>query len=69
MAEYITPNGKTIVTYLEPETALLRIKFTSGGELPLELSGMFTSSVIANKVIEGYLAKLPNTPKKVTKDK
>lgn len=68
VAEYTTPNGKVIATYIEPGTALFCIKFTTGGELPPELCGMFTSSYVANKTIEGYLSKVSEKSRKVSKD-
>jgi len=51
-----TPNGKAIEIIRNPKTAALELKFTGGGELPLELTGSFTSHIMAQKAINSYLA-------------
>lgn len=69
MSEFVTPNGKTIDYFTEPGTSLLRIKFTTGGELPSELSGLFTSVYEVEKTIKGYLGKAVESSKKAVKEK
>lgn len=51
-----TPNGKELKIYHVKNTALYKVAFTSGGELPEELSGMYTSPKFAQDAIEAYLA-------------
>lgn len=60
---YTTPNGKEIATYYDGRN--LRVKFTTGGELPESLSGIFTNSVHANNAILKYIADF--APKAKTK--
>lgn len=60
-----TPAGKQIALFRDPKTANFRIKFTSGGELPEELSGQYTAAKNAVRDILVYLDK--QKPKK--KDK
>ncbi len=50
-----TPNGKEIGIYRVANTALYRIAFVTGGEVPRELEGMFTAPSMAAKAIEAYL--------------
>lgn len=57
MEQYVTPNGKPVSTFIVPNTSHVGIKFNQGGELPAELSGMFTSVRAANTAIENYIAK------------
>lgn len=57
MNKYVTPNGKEISTTICPRTAHVKIQFTSGGELPEELSGLFTSVRMANVAIEAYIKR------------
>ena len=54
---FITPNGKELKVVVAPNTGHFKIIFTSGGELPAELQGLFTSSVYAEKHIAAYLGK------------
>lgn len=54
---YITPNGKELQITIAPNTSHHKISFTSGGELPVELSGLFTSTYEATKAILAYLGK------------
>lgn len=59
MKTYITPNGKEIQIVRDPKTAHIKIQFGSGGELPQELSGFYTSEAFASKAIVGYLEGFP----------
>jgi hypothetical protein len=63
MTKYVTPKGKSISTFIDPVTAHIRIKFDQGGELPAELSGIFTSGVFADRAITSYIEK-QEKPKK-----
>lgn len=54
MNTYKTPNGKEIATYYDGRN--LRVKFTTGGELPESLSGIFTNTIHANNAILKYIA-------------
>ena len=55
MSKFTTANGKPIDTFIIPNTSMLGIKFTQGGELPECLSGMYTSVRDADKAIVAYL--------------
>lgn len=57
MTKFETPKGKEIQIVVVPKTSHLKIQFASGGELPEELTGLFTSPKQAEKVINTYLAK------------
>lgn len=67
MSQFETPNGKVIATFIDPGTAHVRIKFTTGGELPAELSGLFTSIRVAEQMIKGYISKLEQEEEKPIK--
>jgi len=54
MIKRVTPKGKEIISYYEDRN--LRLKFTSGGELPEILSGCFTDERNAQIAIDKYLA-------------
>ena len=55
MTKLETPNGKELAIVRCPKTAHLNIQFTTGGELPQELSGIYTSEAFAKKAITSYL--------------
>jgi len=57
MSQHTTPNGKTVSTYMVPNSNHVAIKFNQGGELPEELTGLFTSHKVADQAIYGYLSK------------
>lgn len=57
MAKFETGKGKSISTFIDPKTAHVRIRFDQGGELPEELSGLFTSVRVAEQMITSYLSK------------
>lgn len=50
-----TENGKEIKVVRDPISANFKIQFTSGGELPLELSGFFTKETLATNAVLRYL--------------
>jgi hypothetical protein len=66
MLKFETPNGKEIEIYRCPTSAQYRVKFTSGGELPVELSGLYTDSIIAQTDVLRYIEEKES--KKKTKD-
>ena len=53
MKTYITSGGKEIA--LINVGNLIKLQFTTGGELPEELSGLFTSRYFADLAITKYL--------------
>lgn len=55
MSKFTTPKGKDIATFICPKTAYHRVKFVQGGELPVVLSGLYTSERIADIAITQYL--------------
>lgn len=57
-----TKKGKEIKVVFSDNGVLYKVQFASGGELPKELQGEFTSSREAEKAIQRYLAK-PRKPK------
>tara|TARA_B110000858_G_scaffold114477_1_gene130843 strand:+ start:25 stop:288 length:264 start_codon:yes stop_codon:yes gene_type:complete len=69
MSEFKTPGGKTIATYVDPTTAHLRIKLVEGGQVPTELSGMYTSMALADLAIRTYLLTNEETQTKAVEKK
>jgi hypothetical protein len=61
MDTFKTPGGKIIELF--HEGYLLKIRFTSGGQLPDVLKGSYTSFVQAKTSIEMYLDTLKNKSK------
>lgn len=55
MRFYTTRRGKDIEIY--PEGNAWKVQFSQGGELPVELSGLFTSEGFASQAVENYLNK------------
>jgi hypothetical protein len=55
----VTPQGKEIQIYIDPKTAFRKLSFTSGGELPEQLSGIFTSEREAMRAVNDYVASRP----------
>jgi hypothetical protein len=60
----VTPNGKEIAVVNQPGTGHYKIQFTSGGELPEELSGLYTTTNSANIAIVSYIERQKQKPKK-----
>lgn len=52
--------SKTLEVEGVPNTALVRIKWTNGGELPAELQGNFTSTMYAKARIAEWYARNPH---------
>tara|TARA_X000001036_G_C20573846_1_gene763806 strand:- start:245 stop:496 length:252 start_codon:yes stop_codon:yes gene_type:complete len=67
MNELKTPGGKTLDTYICPQTAHVKIKLVEGGVVPEVLSGIYTSHSLANSAIQTYL--LVNAEKQTEKEK
>jgi hypothetical protein len=63
---YETKGGKELQMVLSP-TASLLFQFGSGGELPQELQGIFTSEHVAHQHALAYLNK-PEQVSKKTKE-
>lgn len=57
MSTFNTQAGKEVSTFVAPGTAFYRVKFNSGGELPEQLTGIFTSEKLADIAINCYLAE------------
>lgn len=57
MKTYETPGGKKIQMFICPKTAHIKVQFNPGGELPEELSGLFTTERQAEISIKSYLEK------------
>lgn len=55
MDTFMTPNGKEIKIINAPGTGHYKIQFTQGGEIPVELSGLYTSSATAQVAVRNYL--------------
>ena len=53
-----TPNGKEIYLVRVPNKSVRNIAFGSGGQLPPQLEGGFSSVAAATKVVDSYIAKL-----------
>lgn len=51
----VTPGGKEIELIVDNKSALYRFQFRSGGELPQELSGLFTEEKYARQALNRYL--------------
>lgn len=51
----VTPGGKQIELIVDSKSALYRFQFKTGGELPPELSGLFTEEKYARHALNRYL--------------
>ena len=67
MSDFITPGGKTISTYICPQTAHVKVKLEGGGILPEVLIGIYTSISLADAAIKNYL--LVNSEVQTKKEK
>lgn len=67
MTNFVTPNGKEIVVVNQPGTGHYKIQFTSGGELPESLSGLYTTVSTANLDIIKYI-EIQKSKAKKTKE-
>jgi len=57
MTELVTANGKELKVVIDPKTAHYKIQFTSGGELPSELAGLYTTTQVAAIDIIKYIER------------
>ena len=57
MKEFSTKAGKEIKLVVDPKTAHYKLYFGSGGELPENLTGLYTSEKAAEEDINKYLAE------------
>lgn len=64
MKKWITPGGKEIELVPATNSALLKIRFVGGGELPEDLSGLYTEEIKAESAILAYLEKVNAKAKK-----
>ena len=70
MKTYTTQNGKEINIVRDKQTPHLKIQFASGGQLPEELSGIYTSESFAEEAVQGYISRQESISKsKKTKEK
>lgn len=67
MLELVTANGKEIAIVNAPGTGHYKMQFTSGGELPENLSGLYTSYKQAEKAAVSYI-NLSQIKAKTTKE-
>lgn len=66
MEHYKTAGGKEVIIFTDPATAHVKVKFKDGGQLPVELSGLFTSVSVAEVAVRSYLLNSAQTKKKET---
>jgi len=57
--------GKKIELFIDPKTAHIKLKFVPGGELPEELTGLYTSERSAEKDILFYLERVKEKKMKI----
>lgn len=62
MKTFETPNGKEIAMVICPKTAHIKLQFPTGGELPVNLTGLYTSETDAIRDILVYIDKLKSKP-------
>ena len=55
-----TDGGKEIVLIRKPDCSVRMIAFTTGGQLPEQLQGGFSSVQAAHHACDSYLAKVKN---------
>lgn len=65
MKSFETLLGKKIELFIDTKTALIRLKFVPGGELPEELTGLYNSERAAEKDILFYLERVKEKKTKV----
>lgn len=58
MKQYFTPAGKEIQAKHCTKSPLFKIEFATGGELPEELTGRYTTEREVGRAISMYLAKV-----------
>ena len=63
---YKTKGTKELQVFIEPGTAHYILKYEGGGEIPAELSGVYTSINLVDQAVLKFLANQKETPKKKT---
>lgn len=58
MTSFETPAGKRIEMFIDPKTAHIRLKFVPGGQMPEELTGLYTSTRAAEVDVRQYLSTI-----------
>lgn len=58
MKTFETPAGKKIELITDPKTAHIKVQFVPGGQLPDELSGLYTSERAAEIDVLIYLDRI-----------
>ena len=57
MTTLVTAGGKELKIVVSPNSSHYRIQFTSGGELPQYLTGLYTSYAMAEKDAIAFVAR------------
>ena len=60
MIMHKTEAGKELETYTDPLSANFRFRWTTGGELPAVLEGLFTDHIQLQRALDRYLAPAEN---------
>lgn len=63
---YKTKGVKELQAFIEPGTSHYILKYEGGGELPAELSGVYTSISLVDEAVLKFVANQKETPKKKT---
>lgn len=59
---------KELQAYIEPGTSHYKIKYEGGGEVPAELSGVYTSINVVDQAVLNFINSEKATPKKEKKE-
>lgn len=59
---------KELQAYIEPGTSHYKIKYEGGGEVPAELSGVYTSINVVDQAVLNFINADKATPKKEKKE-
>ena len=68
MSNLVTANGKEIAIVNAPGTGHYKIQFTTGGELPQVLTGLYTSAFEADKAARNYVEQSKQVKPKTSKE-
>lgn len=63
-----TPNGKKIQLKRCPKSSQYKVEFATGGELPEELSGSFSTEALGNMAILMYLDRVSKKKPQTNKE-
>ena len=63
---YKTKGTKELETFIHPGTAHYKLQWSGGGELPQELSGMYTSLNLVDTAVLTYLANYKDKKEEIT---